>query len=76
MPVRYGATVENLNLIHEKARTKADGVYSFRGVAYLVRAGQFTHYACDGAVAERAGAFSVTLGGYYGDARKALREIA
>ena len=78
MPVRYGATAENLNLIHEKARTKADGVYSFRGLKYRVENGVFTHYADyeTGCIMERVGNFSVTLGPYAaGAARQVLQAL-
>ena len=60
--VTYGPTVTNLNLIHEKASSRADGVYAFRGVLYLVQSGHFTYYAHAGEVLRRAGFFDVQIG--------------
>lgn len=76
--MKYGPTIENLNLIHDKAKDKKDGVYSFRGLDYRVKGGRFTHYAYRGKVVERAGNFNVDIGSYSGysdDAKKALRQI-
>lgn len=77
--VVYGPTVTNLNLIHDKAKGKRDGVYSFRGVVYRVSDGRFTHFAHNGEILQRAGGFNVLLGkhGGYGcdDAKKALRAL-
>lgn len=60
--VKYGPTIENINLIHDKAKTKQDGVYSFRGLLYRVKKGRFTHYAYRNEIIERAGNFDVPIG--------------
>lgn len=75
--VEYGLTIENNNLILEKAKTKKDGIFTFRGVAYRVRGGNVTHFACDGRILERAYGFNVVVGGYeYGmDKKGVLRGI-
>lgn len=76
--VKYGPTIENLNAIHDKAKSKKDGVYSFRGLEYRVHGGQFTHFAYRGQVLIRAGNFNVLAGTYSGypdDAKKILRAI-
>ena len=62
MSVKYGLTIENQNLITEKAKSKKSGCYQFRGVAYIVRAGLVTHVASGGEVFERAGNFNVRVG--------------
>lgn len=62
MPVKYGLTIENINLIHDKAKTKRDGVYSFRGILYRVKNGRFTHYGYRNEIVERAGNFDVPIG--------------
>lgn len=64
--VKYGPTIENLNAIHDKAKGKKDGVYSFRGLEYRVENGRFTHFAHGGRVFERAGNFNVEIGAYSG----------
>ena len=48
--VTYGLSIENKKLIAEKARTKKDGCYSFRGVVYRVKDTKVTHYAWRGEV--------------------------
>jgi hypothetical protein len=75
MPI-YGATIENLNIIVEKAKAKKDGIYSFRGVDYRVRAKRMTHFTHKGEVLEMFGNFTVSVGTYqaYG-AKTALKQI-
>ena len=62
MSEKYGPTIENINLLHNKAKSKKDGVYSFRGLLYRVKNGRFTHFAHRNEVFERSGYFNVTLG--------------
>lgn len=75
--INYGPTIENINLIVDKAKSKADGVFTFRGVEYLVKDGRFTHYATGGKIYERCGFFVVQIGSYEyrSDARKLLKGI-
>jgi len=59
----YGLTIENAALMVEKAKTRKDGVYSFRGVAYRVRNNTITHYATNtGDILARAYGFNVKCG--------------
>ena len=61
MAVKYGLTIENQNLIIDKAKDKRDGVYTFRGVSYRVRGGKVTHF-CDGKhILQPFGNFNVIL---------------
>ena len=41
----YGLTLENEELITKKAMDKKDGIYTFRGVTYLVKSGIVKYYA-------------------------------
>lgn len=59
-----GIKLDTANLIVEKARLKKDGCYRFRGVAYLVRNGNVTHFASNGTVYEKYGGFITTIGNY------------
>lgn len=74
--VKYGNTIENINLIHDKAKAKKDGVYTFRGLVYRVKSGRFTHYVYGQDVIERFGNFDVTIGSINrNNARKTLASI-
>jgi hypothetical protein len=76
--IENGPTIHNLNLIHDRAKTKKDGIYSFRGMAYRVEDGHFTHYAYGGQVVMRGGNFNYVMGrysGYSDNAKKALKGI-
>lgn len=80
MTIKYGLTIENQKLINEKAKTKNDGVYKFRGVAYLVINNVAKFYASDGNVLQNEFGFNVIIGAYnrsYGqhDAVKSLKKI-
>ena len=79
-------TIENQNYIQEKARTKADGVYTARGILYRVRDGRVTHVATKGEVLELFGGFNAIVGQYMSavkfcnyfasdDARELLKRI-
>ncbi len=80
MAIQYGLTIENQKLINEKAKTKNDGVYKFRGVAYLVINNTAKFYARDGEVLQNEFGFNVVIGLYNGahgqdGAVKALKKI-
>ena len=80
MSIQYGLTIENQKLINEKAKTKNDGVYKFRGVTYRVINNIAKFYASDGEVLQNEFGFNVVIGAYnrsYGqdDAVKVLKKI-
>lgn len=56
--------IDNQNLINQKAKTKADGIYTFRGIMFRVRAGRVTHYASEGSIIIPAGHFNTVAGSY------------
>lgn len=62
--VTYGANIENLNLIVEKSKDKNDGVYTFRGVVYVVHNRKMVAYCSKGSILRLAGNFSVAIGSY------------
>ena len=64
--VQYGLTYENEKLLLDKAKSKKDGVYTFRGVGYRVRNGHITHFSTDGKILERAYGFNCIVGSYQG----------
>lgn len=76
--MKYGMTVENINLINVKASSKKNGVYTFRGLIYKVKGNKVTHLAYNGMLIECCGHFNVEIGNYSGyesDAKKALKEL-
>jgi len=74
MSVKNGPTLENINMIHDKAKKKKDGVYSFRGLLYRVKDCRFTHYCYRREIFERSGYFNVYLGSTIHE-REALRNL-
>lgn len=50
--------------ILQRAQTKTDGVYSFRGVTYRVKNGAVTHFAYDHQILVNGGVFVVPVGTY------------
>ena len=64
MSVTYGYNIENSNLVIDKALTKKDGVYSFRGFLYRVKNFRVTHIAHRGIILERFGNFNIEVGSY------------
>lgn len=62
--VKYGFTQENQKLILEKAKTKRDGVFAFRGVSYRVCDKQVTHFAHSGKILNYCHGFNVEVGRY------------
>ena len=76
--VEYGLTSENRFLIIEKAKTKEDGVYCFRGVTFKVKNFKVIAYAANGKVIQPAGHFDVLIGeydGYHSEAKKLLKTL-
>ena len=59
-----GIKLDTQNMIIEKAKTKKDGCYRFRGVAYRVRNGGVTHVGSGGEILQCYGAFNVVVGKY------------
>jgi hypothetical protein len=56
-------TVDELNILHEKAKTRKDGVYNFRGNLWVVKSNQFIAYAdLFGRCFQRMGAFNAVIG--------------
>ena len=43
MPEKYGMTIDNMNYILEKSKTKKDEIYTARGITYRVVKG-FSKY--------------------------------
>jgi hypothetical protein len=73
--MKYGPTINNLNMIVDKAKTKKNGIYSFRGLKYLVKDGEFTYFAYGGEVIMRGGHFNFIVARYYRDAKEALKRF-
>ena len=81
--MRYGLTIENQNFVIDKAKEKADGIYSCRGVMYRVRNKKVTHFACcdSGSIVQGFGHFNVSVGhvetgmGWADRARKVLKTV-
>ena len=59
-----GIQLATMNLIQEKAKSKADGCYRFRGVAFRVRNNVVTHLASFGEIYEFSYGFLVRTGTY------------
>lgn len=56
-------TIDELNILHEKAKGRNDGVYSFRGNLWVVKDGNFIAYATPfGECFRRMGAFNYKIG--------------
>jgi len=56
-------TIEETNLLHEKAKSRKDGVYSFRGNLWAVKNNQFIAFVSPkGEVYQRLGAFNASVG--------------
>lgn len=72
--IQYGYNIQNSNIAIDKAATKKDGVYSFRGFLYRVKKFRITHIAHRGQILERFGNFDIEVGvyTYNHEARKIL----
>jgi hypothetical protein len=56
-------TIDETNLLHKKAETKKDGVYSFRGNLWGVKSGKFVAFVNPrGQVLQRFGSFNTQIG--------------
>lgn len=64
MTIQYGLTLDNQNAIIEKAKTKNDGTYKFRGVAYRVINNHAVYYAADGQILQMCYGFNAVIGRY------------
>lgn len=54
---------DEINLLIEKAKTRKDGVYSFRGYFWAVKNNQFIAFVTPkGEVLERFGGFNIQIG--------------
>jgi hypothetical protein len=55
-------TIDEINLLHKKAETKKDGVYSFRGNLWCVKNGKFLAYINrEGKLLQRFGSFNAEI---------------
>lgn len=56
-------TITETNILHDKAKTRKDGVYSYRGYLYAVKNNRFVGFAdAYGECYQRAGIFDVSIG--------------
>lgn len=56
-------TIAEINILHDKAKDKKDGIYSFRGNLWVVKGGNFIAYADPfGRCYQRMGSFNAYLG--------------
>lgn len=56
-------TIDETNLLHEKAKIKKDGVYSFRGNLYVVKNNKFIAFSdYHGNCYQRFGSFNTSIG--------------
>lgn len=71
-------TIGEQNTLVDKAKTKKDGVYSYKGIIYKVVDGKLRYIARHGEILQCSGFFNVVVGSYNGytdDAKKALKNI-
>lgn len=64
MAIEYGLTLDNQQTIMDKAKTKNDGVYKFRGVAYRVINNHAVYFAADEKVLQMCCGFNAVIGRY------------
>ena len=64
MTIQYGLTLDNQNMIIDKAKSKKDGVYRFRGVAYRVINNHAVYFAADGKIIQACYGFNAVIGSY------------
>ena len=56
-------TIDEANLLIDKAKTRKDGVYSFRSFYWVVKSNKFVAYSnCFGECYQRMGSFVVSIG--------------
>lgn len=73
--MKYGLTPDNQLHIESLARSKKDGCYQCRGVAYKVKNNRVVLYAADGDVLEPCGHFNVIVGKYKGYSDAGLKKL-
>jgi hypothetical protein len=64
MTIQYGLTMDNQQAIIDKAKSKKDGVYKFRGVAYRVVNNHARFFASNCEVIEMCYGFNAIIGSY------------
>jgi len=58
-------TVDEINLLNQKAKTRKDGVYSFRGNLWAVKSNRFIAFVDNrGEVLQRFGSFNSQIGSF------------
>lgn len=67
-------TVEEINVLNDKAKSKKDGVYSHRGIDYVVLNNKFVAFSTKfGECFQRYGRFNVSIGNVgFRNGRRAL----
>ncbi len=71
-------TIQDQNTLIEKSKTKKDGVYGYKGIAYKIVDGKLRYIANRSEIIQCYGHFNVVIGSYDGRgdaAKKALRSI-
>lgn len=68
----YYLTIENQNIISEKSKSKKNGIYSFRGIKYLVKSGKAVAFRDRGKIYEPFGNFNILVG-YYNNEEEAIK---
>ncbi|AUR86353.1 hypothetical protein NVP1084O_146 [Vibrio phage 1.084.O._10N.261.49.F5] len=74
----YGTTIENVNKVIEKAKTKNDGVFTYRGLIYKVKGNRVRHLAAYGSLYELSYGFLCAIGKYdhfKDDPKKLLKNL-
>lgn len=66
---------DNQKYINEKAKTKNDGIYTARGIYYLVKNKKVVAFACKGEVIQQYGIFNTVIGKYNDSAKEILRTL-
>lgn len=56
-------TIKELNILHDKAKSRKDGIYSYKGNLWVVKNNRFIAYAKpNGECMQRMGAFDFKIG--------------
>lgn len=62
MTIQYNClNIENQELINEKAKTKKDGVYTLRGIKYVVKDKRASYFAVNGEIIQPYGHFNSVI---------------
>ena len=79
MSIQYGVlNIENQKAINERAKSRKDGVYEFRGIVFRVHEFRATHFAVRGEILEQYGHFNALVGSYDNrryDARDTVKKL-